>query len=47
MPIDEEKEIEFNEWLESIEFIDAEGRVISAVLEEDDSEDPDNDRGEE
>lgn len=36
---------EFNEWLESISFVDEEGTVLPVELQEDDSEDPEGDRG--
>lgn len=39
-------EKEFNEWLDSIEFIDEQGAIIPAVLEKDESDDPEKDRGE-
>lgn len=40
------EEIEFNTWLNSIEFVNADGEVIEAVLTEDESEDPEEDRSE-
>lgn len=40
----EEREVEFNAWLDSIEFIDVAGKVILATLEEDESDDPEGDR---
>lgn len=45
--MDREKEKEFNEWLESITFVDKEGNPSPHVLEDDDSDDPEGDRGEE
>lgn len=45
MPIDVESENEFNEWLESIRFVDREGRPLPLELTEDDSPDPEGDRG--
>ena len=47
MPIDEQSEQEFNEWLESIRFVDSEGNLLPVELTPDESEDPENDRGEE
>ncbi len=44
--IDEKSEIEFSEWLESISFVDEDGNVLPVILEDDDSPDPENDRGE-
>ena len=38
------KEIDFNGWLDSINFVDSEGRVIPTELTEDDSYDPEGDR---
>jgi hypothetical protein len=38
---------EFNEWIESIKFVDEEGNVLPVVLTEDVSPDPENDRAEE
>lgn len=46
MPIDKEREEEFNEWLESIRFVDREGDILPVELTEDESSDPENDRGE-
>ena len=40
----EKKEADFNDWLDSINFVDSEGRVIPLKLEEDDSYDPEGDR---
>jgi hypothetical protein len=39
-------EAEFSTWLQSIKFVDDEGVVVPMVLQDDDSEDPDNDRAE-
>ena len=39
-----DSEEEFNEWLQSIEFVDKAGNVLPTVLEEDDSPDPEGDR---
>lgn len=44
--IDEDSEKEFSEWLESITFVDEDGNVLPVILEDDDSPDPENDRGE-
>lgn len=46
MPIDQNKEKEFDEWLESITFVNEEGELIPAELTDDDSPDPEYDRGE-
>ena len=35
-----EKEKAFNEWLDSIKFIDENGMVVPAVLTKDESDDP-------
>jgi len=40
------KEKGFREWIESIEFVDDDGKVVPPELEDDDSPDPENDRGE-
>ncbi len=37
-------ELEFNTWLESIEFADGSGRVLPLLLAEDESDDPEGDR---
>lgn len=42
----DEKEKDFNLWLNSIEFINKEGEIIPPVLTEDKSEDPEDDRAE-
>lgn len=42
-----EKEKEFNEWMESIEFVDGNNLPLPATLTADDSDDPENDRNEE
>jgi hypothetical protein len=47
MPINEEKEKEFQEWLESINFVNGDGDVLPVKLTSDESLDPDGDRGEE
>ena len=47
MPIDEQKEQDFNEWLESIRFVDEQGDLLLVELTPDESEDPENDRTEE
>ena len=39
------KELEFNKWLESLEFVDDAGEVMPAILTEDKSDDPEGDRG--
>lgn len=46
-PHEKQSEQDFNEWLESIQFVDEEGNPLPTELTEDDSEDPDNDRDEE
>jgi hypothetical protein len=46
MMTEREKEQEFNEWLESIEFVDENNISLPAVLTEDGSDDPEGDRGE-
>ena len=40
----EKKEKDFNAWLESINFVDSEGRVVPTRLVEDTSYDPEGDR---
>ena len=42
--VDEKGEKEFNDWLESITFVDKNGKPLPVVLTEDDSDDPENDR---
>lgn len=37
-------EKDFNEWLESIEFVDKDGSLMDLTLEEDESDDPEFDR---
>ena len=37
-------EKDFNEWLESIEFVDKDGELMDLSLEEDESDDPEFDR---
>lgn len=44
---DKKGEQDFNEWLESIQFVDSEGKPLPSELTEDDSQDPENDRAEE
>ena len=46
MKIEEEKqkEDEFNGWLDSIEFMDEQGKVIPVLLTDDVSDDPERDR---
>jgi len=45
--MEEEQDIlDFTLWLESINFVDQEGIPVSFVLKEDESTDPENDRGE-
>jgi len=41
--IDEQSEKEFNEWLESIVFVDKEGTPLPVELTEDESPDPEGD----
>lgn len=43
--LDIDSENEFNDWLESIEFINEKGAVVEPVLTDDVSSDPENDRG--
>jgi len=40
-----EEEKEFNDWLNSIEFVNEDGSISPAVLTDDESEDPEGDRG--
>ena len=40
----EDEEKEFNDWLESITFVDKEGNTSPHVLKDDDSDDPEDDR---
>lgn len=42
--VDRDNEEEFNLWLESIHFVDKNGKEIPVVLEDDDSPDPEGDR---
>jgi hypothetical protein len=42
--IDVKKELDFNEWLNSIEFVDEEGKVSETKLTDDESDDPEGDR---
>ena len=46
MEIEDEGERDFNGWLNSIEFVDGRGSVVSAALTEDASSDPESDRTE-
>ena len=43
--MDKKSEEEFNNWLESIEFVDEDGNIIAPELTEDESDDPEGDRG--
>jgi len=43
--IDKESEDNFNAWLDSIEFVDEDGLDIDYELSEDESDDPEGDRG--
>lgn len=45
--IDKRSEEEFGEWLDSIVLVDQEGRPLPVVLHDDDSPDPEGDRGDE
>ena len=40
----ENEEAEFNAWLDSIEFVDKDGKIIPAILTDDESDDPEGDR---
>lgn len=42
----EDNEKDFNDWLQSIKFVDKDGKVILTKLEKDNSDDPENDRAE-
>lgn len=42
----EQREREFSAWLWSIVFVDEDGRVLEPKLYPDESDDPENDRGE-
>ena len=42
--VDEEGEKEFSDWLESITFVDKDGRPLPVILTDDESDDPENDR---
>jgi len=44
MSIQQNKEEDFNEWLESIVFVDAKGNLVPATLTDDESTDPEGDR---
>jgi hypothetical protein len=44
--IDEKREEEFIKWMESITFVDKDGKPLPVVLTDDESDDPENDRGE-
>lgn len=39
-----EEEQDLNEWLNSIEFVGENGKIIPHILEEDNSDDPEGDR---
>jgi len=39
-----DKEKNFNDWLEAIEFVDGKGNILDLILEEDASSDPEQDR---
>jgi hypothetical protein len=43
--IDQASEEEYINWLESIAFVDERGRELPVVLKDDDSPDPEGDRG--
>lgn len=43
--LDEKKEKEFDEWLESIHIVNSEGEELEPVLTDDDSPDPEGDKG--
>jgi len=43
--MDKTNEDEFNEWLNSIEFVDKDGNIIEPELTKDTTEDPEGDRG--
>jgi len=43
--IDEESEKNFKDWLESIVIVDKYGNPLPDTLEDDDSDDPEGDRG--
>lgn len=40
-------EKEFTEWMDGIQFVDKDMNIVPKVLTPDESEDPENDRGEE
>ncbi len=42
--IDPQSEQEFNDWLESISFVDTEGNVLPVILTDDITSDPEGDR---
>ena len=42
--VDEEGEKEFGDWLESITFVDEDGKPLPTVLTKDESDDPEGDR---
>ena len=42
--VDEKREKEFNDWLESIVFVDKDGRPLPVILTDDESDDPEGDR---
>lgn len=39
-----DEEVEFGKWLDSIEFIDDDGKLLKTVLSDDSSDDPEGDR---
>jgi len=43
--IDKESENRFDEWLNSIEFVNKDGSKSPSLLTDDESDDPENDRG--
>lgn len=40
----EKRERDFNEWMDSIRFVDKDGNLIPSVLTKDNSEDPEGDK---
>jgi len=42
--INETKEADFNAWLDAIEFVDEDGKVVPEKLTKDESDDPEGDR---
>jgi len=43
--VDEKGEKKFRDWLESIVFVDKDGKPLPVILTDDESDDPENDRG--